>query len=81
MTAADLQTRLLKLFSHIYHETPPEEIPTLTRLNAERWDSMAQLKLIISLEEEFKIVIDAEEAASITSFSSAAALLEEKQPC
>ena len=42
------------------------------------WDSLSNMILISSLEDEFNIVIDVEDIAKITSFLDAKSLLSEK---
>ena len=78
MNKEKLHTRLETVFGKIFIDTPIKKIQTLNKLNAERWDSLAHLNLIISLEEEFEISIVYDELDSITSFSSALAFLENK---
>ena len=73
-----LSDRLEKVFCNIFHDVPPVEIRQLTKRNAAHWDSLAQLNLIISIEEEFDIQIQTEEGVDVTSFASALALLQEK---
>ncbi len=78
MNKEKLHSRLETVFGKIFNEIPINKIHTLNKLNAERWDSLAHLNLIISLEEEFGISIAYDEGDSITSFGSAMAFLEDK---
>jgi acyl carrier protein len=78
MNKEKLHTRLETVFGKIFIDIPIKKIQTLNKLNAERWDSLSHLNLIISLEEEFKISIAYDEVDSITSFGSAMAFLENK---
>ena len=44
----------------------------------ERWDSLAQIDLITTLEEEFGVTFEVEEFQTMTSFSAIMASLSEK---
>jgi len=50
-------------------DVPPESIDETTSVDTvEEWTSLAQLNLILALEEEFGIEIPDEEAADLTSY-------------
>lgn len=51
-----------------------------TRLNCASWDSMAQLNLILALEQEFHITVSDEDAMDLNSYDAALQLIEEKCP-
>lgn len=49
-----------------------------TRHSVSEWDSMGDLMLLASLEEDLKVVISADELASVSSVRDLFALLEKK---
>ena len=49
-----------------------------TRHTVSEWDSMGDLMLLASLEEDFKIVVSADELAEVASAQGLFALLEKK---
>lgn len=46
--------------------------------NCSQWDSLFQLNLLTSIEQEFEIRITDEEAAELTSFEAAVQLIEDR---
>lgn len=64
--------------SAIFLDLLPNEsdhIQDCARGNAVEWDSMVQLRLIISIEEEFNVILSDEDAIDITSYKMALAVL------
>ena len=52
----------------------------LQRLAIAAWDSLAHLRLVMAVEEEFGVRFETEEVASIGSLSDISRLLETKAP-
>lgn len=48
------------------------------RMNSERWDSLAHVRLTLALEEEFEVQFDDEELASLSSVEAIASLIQSK---
>ncbi len=47
--------------------------------NCDKWDSMAQLNLVVELESEFGVSLEPEEIAEMTSFDAIIRLLKGKK--
>ncbi len=67
-------SKLEEIFSDLL---PSVEIPAkdISKLNCAQWDSLFQLNLILTLEQEFEITISDEEATDLTSFNIAQELV------
>ncbi len=65
-----LTSRLERVFRSVFHDIQGDPI-TLTRLDTSIWDSATHLFLLLSLEEEFGIVLSDADAIDVTSFESA----------
>ena len=66
--------------SSIFIDLLPNEsdrIQDCVRGNSVDWDSMVQLRLIVSIEEEFNVTLSDEDAVDITSFKMALAVLKD----
>lgn len=50
-----------------------------TCVNCSQWDSMFNLNLLISIEQEFGLQITDEEATELTSFQAVVCMIEKKQ--
>ena len=69
--------RLTAVFRDVF-EDPNLNIDGLTRSNYPEWDSLAQVKLIISIEEEFNIKLTIDQVANVSSVDQLRSLLAEK---
>jgi acyl carrier protein len=59
-------------------DTPIEEISDEASMDdLENWDSLAQMNLVIALEEEFQIEIPDDEVGTMVSISLIASLISE----
>ena len=52
------------------------DVTTLSQGDVPEWDSLAHVSLILALEGEFGVEIDAVDAADLTSFDATAQYLE-----
>ncbi|MBF0358013.1 MAG: acyl carrier protein [Magnetococcales bacterium] len=55
-----------------------ELTPTMTSRDVESWDSLAQVKLIIAIEQAFKISFDIEELTNIRHIGDMVTLIQKK---
>ena len=75
----DIKSRLESLFGKVIQGVAAESISELERVDTEEWDSLAHLNLVISLEEEFGVSINPDQAAAITSFEETYKFVESKR--
>ena len=75
---SDVASRVEEIISDLMSE---DVLPVRKRtwINCSQWDSLFQLNLITSIEQEFHLHITDEEAADLTSFETAVGLVEEKR--
>jgi acyl carrier protein len=72
-----LEQRLVVVFEDIlWGETVP--VQERTRLNCSGWDSLAQMNLILSVEQEFQVSLADDEVVDLTSFETTLAILAAK---
>jgi acyl carrier protein len=69
--------RLAAVFRDVF-DMPALEIGGLTRSNFAEWDSLAQVKLVIGIEEEFDVKFTIDQVANISSAEEFRKLLAEK---
>lgn len=74
---SDAADKLEAIFSDLIAD---DRVPIRRRtsLNCSGWDSLAQLNLILAIEQEFRISISDEETVDLNSFDAALHLIEEK---
>ena len=51
---------------------------TCSQKTCEKWDSMAQLNLVLELEDEFSISLEPEEIGEMTSFETVCQMVAKK---
>ena len=75
---AALQQRIARVFQEVFDNDDLEVTDSLSPGNTKAWDSLAQVRLIIGLEEEFHVKFTTGETAAIASVAGFRAALEAK---
>jgi acyl carrier protein len=65
----ETQSRLRRCFSAVFPSLSSEEILKADAANLEAWDSVASVTLFATIEEEFGIEMDVQDAAELLSFA------------
>lgn len=65
-----------KVFMDTFYIQKTQLNDDLTNENIDEWDSIGQMTLITSLEEEFNIRLETEDIMSITSYKSGKEILQ-----
>jgi acyl carrier protein len=60
-------------------EDPQLDTHDLSRKNFPDWDSLAQVKIVLAIEEQFRVKISIDEAASVSSAAEFRQLVEKKR--
>ena len=69
---AELVTKILKFKKVISFDQ-------INEININSWDSLAKLKLILTIEEEYNISVDMNEAENFTSFNKIFSIINNKK--
>ncbi len=72
MTSID---KLNQIFSEVFNVDVDADIYTLQKDNTTNWDSVHQLALTSSIEDEFDIMLDAEDIINLISYDNARSIL------
>ena len=75
---ADTRSRLIRCFSAVFADLNEQEIPQVTKQNFAKWDSLANFSLIVVIEEEFGIQVEANDVDGFVSFVSILNYLQSK---
>lgn len=65
--AADIEATLAEIFREVFDDPMLEVTPETSPETLEDWDSVAQVKLVLSAEEAFAIRLATDEVAEIRS--------------
>ncbi|MBS1961507.1 MAG: acyl carrier protein [Bdellovibrionales bacterium] len=72
------QSRATTVFRKVFGDSSLELRPELTANDVEGWDSLAHIRLIVSLEKEFKIKFKTTEVISFKNVGELLTLIEAK---
>ncbi|HXC24818.1 MAG TPA: acyl carrier protein [Gemmatimonadaceae bacterium] len=70
--------QLQNIFRAVFELPDSSDVTSLRRDNMERWDSLAHVSLVVGIESEFGLSIDAGDQLSMTSYEATQRLLEER---
>lgn len=70
-----MDQRLANVLSSVFEIRTEQVNMGLTRESVSNWDSLTQLDLVVSLEQEFGVILEIEDVASMTSVESIAGIL------
>ncbi len=72
--------RLTSCFRTVFPRLPEAQIPTASTETLAEWDSIASVRLVALIEEEFQIQLELEALDQLISFAALRAHLEEHPP-
>lgn len=75
--SANIEEKVKNIFLTVF-SLRDQDVSNLTRENFEKWDSMAQVSLVISIEEEFNLSLDYETQEELDSFEYIVAFVKSK---
>src|SRR4051794_34518384 len=73
--STEVSTRVLELAADIFGETPGELSELTSSDDLESWDSLAQLNLVMAIEDEFSIAIDPDDLGDLRTLGEIVALV------
>ena len=71
-----IHERLTLCFQNVFPDIGPEEIPRASVASVSKWDSVAQVQLLASVEEEFGLQFEMEDFEKLTSYPLVANYIE-----
>jgi len=71
-----MEERLKKIMAGVFNIDINEINKDISIHNVEAWDSLAQMKLVFAIEEEFGVVFDEDEIQEMVSFNAIIGMLE-----
>jgi acyl carrier protein len=72
----DIEARVARCFSNVFPDIRPDQIPTASAASLPAWDSLAQVRLMSSIEEEFGLLLEMEAFDELVSQQLIVAHLE-----
>lgn len=78
MTSSEVYERLSTVLQDVFDDEDLIATPNLTAADVEGWDSLKQIRLILSVEKEFHISFAASEVGNLKNIGELARLVEAK---
>lgn len=78
MESTELYSRLTKVFRDVFDDDEIVVRPELTADDVDEWDSLKHIRLILSVEEAFRIRLSAAEVSRLNNVGEFATLIESK---
>jgi acyl carrier protein len=70
------EPRLEEIFRQVLNLGSGADVTSLSQSEAPEWDSLAHVSLVLAIENEFGVQVDAADAIELTSFDAVARYLE-----
>jgi acyl carrier protein len=75
MDDAQIYSRLAGVFNQVFDDETIEVTPQLTAKDVDGWDSLTHIRLILSVEKEFKIRFTTSEIGNLENVADLVALI------
>jgi acyl carrier protein len=75
MDDAQIYSRLAGVFNQVFDDETIEVTPQLTAKDVDGWDSLTHIRLILSVEKEFKIRFTTSEIGNLENVAGLVALI------
>jgi acyl carrier protein len=66
----DIEKRLIKCFQAVFPGMAEVQVLAATQESVEAWDSLATVTLVTVIDDEFRVELDVERLAEMTSYRS-----------
>jgi acyl carrier protein len=76
MDDAQIYSRLTRVFNEVFDDETIELTPQLTAKDVDGWDSLTHIRLILSVEKEFKIRFTTSEIGNLENVGDLTALVK-----
>jgi acyl carrier protein len=75
MDDAEIYTRLTKVFHDVFDDEDIEVTPSLSARDVDGWDSLTHIRLIMTVEKEFKLKFSTSEIGKLENVSGLVELI------
>ena len=75
MDDAQIYSRLTRVFNQVFDDETIELTPQLTAKDVDGWDSLTHIRLILSVEKEYKIRFTTSEIGNLENVGALVALI------
>ena len=76
MNEDTIYARLSQVFHDVFDESSIEVVPELSAKDVDGWDSLAHIRLVLTVEKAFKIKFSATEVSTLKNVGDLVALIK-----
>jgi acyl carrier protein len=76
--STEIYDRLTKVFQDVFDDDEIVALPELSAADVEEWDSLKHVRLILSVENAFKIRFSASEVSNLKNVADLAKIIQSK---
>jgi acyl carrier protein len=73
----DAEQKLQEIFRAIFGYQSPHDVTGLRQISEPKWDSLAHVSLVMAVESEFGLTIEASDQLALTSYAAVRLFLDE----
>lgn len=73
-----MNEKLVSVLAEVFNLQPDQIVPELTKENVGSWDSLKQMDLVMSLEQQFDVTLQIEDIVELVSVGKIAEVLKQK---
>lgn len=70
--------KLSQIFRFVLNLPDDADVSNVRRINESKWDSLANATLVVAMEDEFGLKLDARDIERLTSYQATLLLIQEK---
>jgi len=74
----DIKDRVARCFSNVFPDIRQDQIPSASTTSLAAWDSVAHVRLLSSIEEEFSLQLEMEDFEELVSYPLIVTCLEKR---
>ena len=78
MDEAQIYARLSEIFESVFDDDTVQLTPALTAKDVDGWDSLAHIRLMLTVERSFKVKFSTSEIGKLENVGGLVALIQEK---
>jgi acyl carrier protein len=78
MDSVTIYSRLTPIFREVFDDDGIELFPEMTAVDVTEWDSLSNIRLVVAVEEEFKIQFTTGEVAGLKNVSEFVSVIQKR---
>lgn len=78
MTEEEIYARLKPIFQDVFDDDDVTPNPTMTAADVPAWDSLSNIRMVVAVEQEFKIQFSTREVAGLKNVGEFVSVIQQR---